>query len=166
MAAPLLRYGDCFNFASAFQRWSGRFRAFTACILRGSAFQSHVVDFLEHPIARIRSLEQGPKRLQARDVYKGRDYDIVGTSYDPKTGQVTFPARLTETQREAIRDSLVKPSQSETQDFLRMQRDGIQRILNHYSASPTKIVLTPIPRGPFAGLQGASMTFHALSPVS
>jgi hypothetical protein len=164
MAAPLLRYGDCFNFASAFQRWSGRFRAFTACILRGSAFQSDVVDFLEHPIARIRTLQRSPKRLQARDIYKGRDYDIVGTSYDPKTGQVTFPPRLSEAQRDAIRDSLVKPSQSETQDFLRMQRDGIQRILNRYSASPTKIVLTPIPRGPFAGLPGASMTFHAAFP--
>jgi hypothetical protein len=164
MAAPLLRYGDCFNFASAFQRWSGRFRAFTACILRGSAFQSDVVDFLEHPIARIRTLQRSPKRLQARDIYKGRDYDIVGTSYDPKTGQVTFPPRLSEAQRDAIRDSLVKPSQSETQDFLRMQRDGIERILNRYSASPTKIVLTPIPRGPFAGLPGASMTFHAAFP--
>ncbi len=165
MAAPLLRYGDCFNFASAFQRWSGRCRAFTACILRGSAFQSDVVDFLAHPIARIRRVQQEPKRLQARDIYKGRDYDIVGTSYDPKTGQVTFPPRLSEAQRDAIRDSLVKPSQSETQDFLRMQRDGIQRILNRYSASPTKIVLTPIPRGPFAGLPGASMTFHAAFPA-
>ena len=164
MAAPLLRYGDCFNFASAFQRWSGRFRAFTACILRGSAFQSDVVDFLEHPIARIRSVQQGPKRLQVRDVYKGQDYNIAGTFYDPKTGQVTFPPRLTEAQRDALRDSLVKPSQSETQDFLRMQRDGIQQILNRYSASPTKIVLTPIPRGPFAGLPGASMTFHAAFP--
>ena len=165
MAAPLLRYGDCFNFASAFQRWSGRFRAFTACILRGSAFQSDVVDFLEHPIARIRRVQQEPKRLQARDIYKGRDYDIVGTSYDPKTGQVTFPPRLSEAQRDAIRDSLVKPSQSETQDFLRMQRDGIQRILNRYSASSTEIVLTPVPRGPFAGLPGASMTFHAAFPA-
>ena len=164
MAAPLLRYGDWFNFASAFQRWSGRFRAFTACILRGSAFQSDVVDFLEHPIARIRSVQQGPKRLQAREVYKGQDYDIVGTLYDPRTGQVTFPPRLTEAQRDAIRDSLVKPSQSETQDFLRMQRDGIQRILNRYSASSTEIVLTPVPRGPFAGLPGASMTFHAAFP--
>ena len=45
-------------------------------------------------------------RLQARDVYKGRDYDIAGTSYDPETGQVTFPPRLTEAQRDAIRDSL------------------------------------------------------------
>ena len=165
MAAPLLRYGDCFNFASAFQRWSGRFRAFTACILRGSAFQSDVVDFLEHPIARIRRVHREPKRLQARDIYKGRDYDIVGTSYDPKTGQVTFPPRLSEAQRDAIRDSLVKPSQSETQDFLRMQRDGIQRILNRYSASSTEIVLTPVPRGPFAGLPGASMTFHAAFPT-
>lgn len=165
MAAPLLRYGDCFNFASTFHRWSGRFRAFTACILRGSAFQSDVVNFLEHPIARIRSIQQEPKRLQSRDVYKGRDYDIVGTSYDPKTGQVTFPSRLTEAQREAIRDSLAKPSQSETQDFLKIQRDGIQRILNRYSASSTEIVLTPVPRGPFAGLPGASMTFHAAFPT-
>jgi hypothetical protein len=165
MAAPLLRYGDCFNFASAFQRWSGRFRAFTACILRGSALQSDVVDFLEHPIARIRSIEQEPKRRQARDVYKGRDNNIAGTFYDPKTGQVTFPPRLTETQRDAVRDSLMKPSQSETQDFLRMQRDGIQRILNRYSASSTEIVLTPVPRGPFAGLPGASMTFHAVFPT-
>ena len=38
MTAPLLRYGDCFHFASGFQRWSGRFRAFIACILRGSAY--------------------------------------------------------------------------------------------------------------------------------
>ena len=165
MAAPLLRYGDCFNFASAFQRWSGRFRAFTACILRGSAFQSDVVDFLQHPIARIRSVQQEPTRIQARNAYKGRDYDIVGTSYDPKTGQVTFPPRLTEAQRDAIRDSLVKPSQSETQDFLRMQRDGIQRILNRYSASSTEIILTPVPRGPFAGFPGASMTFHAAFPT-
>jgi hypothetical protein len=165
MAAPLLRYGDCFNFASAFQRWSGRFRAFTACILRGSAFQSDVVDFLEHPIARIRSLQGESNRLQSRNLYKGRDYDIVGTSYDPKTGQVTFPSRLTEAQRDAVRDSLAKPSQSETQDFLRMQRGGIQQILNRYSVSRTEIVLTPVPRGPFAGLPGASMTLHAVFPT-
>jgi hypothetical protein len=164
MAAPLLRYEDCFNFASGFQQWSGRFRAFTACILRGSAFQSDVVDLLEHPIARIRSIQLEPTRVRSRNVYKGRDSDIVGTSYDPKTGKVTFPPQLTEAQREAIRDTLVQPSQSETQRFLKMQRDGIQQILDRYSATPTQIVLTPIPRGPFAGLPGASMTFHAAFP--
>lgn len=164
MAAPLLRYEDCFNFASGFQQWSGRFRAFTACILRGSAFQSDVVDLLEHPIARIRSIQLEPKRVRSREAYKGRNSDIVGTSYDPNTGQITFPPQLTEAQRETIRDSFVQPSQSETQRFLKIQRDGIQQILNRYSATPTEIVLTPIPRGPFAGLPGASMTFHAAFP--
>jgi hypothetical protein len=164
MAAPLLRYQDCFSFASGFQQWSGRFRAFTGCILRGSAFQSDVVDLLEHPIARIQSIQLEPQRVRSRDAYKGRNSDIVGTSYDPSTGQVTFPPQLTEAQKEAIRDSLVQPSQSETQRFLKMQRDGIQQILNRYSAGPTEIVLTPIPRGPFAGLPGASMTFHAAFP--
>ena len=61
MTAPLLRYGDCFHFASGFQRWSGRFRAFIACILRGSAYQDDVVDLLAHPVARMRSIRQADK---------------------------------------------------------------------------------------------------------
>jgi hypothetical protein len=158
MIAPLLRYQDCFSFASDFQRWSGRFRAFTACILRGSAFQSDVVNFLEHPIARIRSIQHQPKRVESRAVYTGRNYDMAGTSYDRRTGHLTFPSRLTEAQKKAIRDSVVQPSQSEIQHFLRMQRDGIQRILSRYSASSTAIVLTPVPRGPFGVLPGFSTT--------
>jgi hypothetical protein len=164
MAAPLLRYSDCFDFASGFQRWSGRFRAFTACILRGSAYQSDVVDLLEHPIARIRSIQQEPNRLHSRAVYKGRDYDLVGTSYDPKTGQVSFPPQLTETQRQGIRKSLVQPSESEVQYFLKLQRDWIPRIVNHYSNSPTAIVLTPVPRGPFHELTGFSMSYRVVFP--
>ena len=46
-----------------------------------------------------------------------------------------------------------------------MQRDGIRQILNRYSTSSTEIVLTPVPRGPFAGLPGASMTFQAAFPT-
>ena len=49
MTAPLLRYEDCFHFASGFQRWSGRFRAFIACILRGSAYQGDVSIFSSIP---------------------------------------------------------------------------------------------------------------------
>jgi hypothetical protein len=164
MAAPLLRYGDCFDFASGFQRWSGRFMAFTACILRGSAYQSDVVDLLEHPIARMRSIQQEPNRLHSRAVYKGRDYDLVGTSYDPKTGQVSFPPQLTETQRRGIRKSLVQPSESEVQYFLKLQRDWIPRIVNRYSNSPTAIVLTPVPRGPFRELTGFSMAYRVVFP--
>ena len=164
MAAPLLRYGDCFTFASAFQQWSGRFRAVTACILRGSAYQSDVADFLEHPIARIENVQRESAMVHARSVYKGRDYDMVGTSYDATTGQMTFPPRLTEAQREAIRKSLLQPSQSEMQYSLRLQRDWIPRILNRYSKSATAIVLTPVPRGPFAELPAFSVGQRAPFP--
>jgi hypothetical protein len=164
MVAPLLRYGDCFNFASGFQRWSGRFRAFTACILRGSAYQSDVVDFLEHPIARIKSVQQEPNRMQARAAYKGRDYDLVGTTYDSKTGHVTFAPQLTEAQRQAIRKSLVRPSQSEMQYSMDLQREWIPRILNRYSKSSTAILLTPVPRGPFRELTGFSIAYHTFFP--
>ncbi len=166
MAAPLLHYADCFNFASGFQRWSGRFRAFTACILRGSAYQSDFADLLEHPIARITSVQQEAEKLRSRAAYKGRDYDLVGSSYDPTTRQVTFAPKLTEAQRQAVRKSLIQPSQSDTEYSLKLQREWIPRILNRYSNSSTAIVFTPVPRGPFGELRGFSKAYHSVLPSS
>ena len=164
MTAPLLRYADCLHFASGFQRWSGRFRAFTACILRGSAYQDDVADFVEHPVARLRSIQQGPKRTHSREVYQGRDYDLVGTSYDATSGEVTFAPKLTETQRQAIRKSLIQPSESDVEYSLKLQREWIPQIMNRYSKSPTAIVLTPVPRGPFVELPGFSRPYHSVLP--
>src|SRR6476659_5130422 len=165
MTAPLLRYGDCFHFASGFQRSSGRFRAFIACILRGSAYQDDVVDLLAHPVARMTSIRQADKVHPGRE-YKGRDYDLVGTSYDAATGQVTFAPKLTEAQRLAFRRSLIQPSQSDTQYSLKLQRDWIPGIIDRYSDSPTAIVLTPLPRGPFLELGGFSKGYESVLPTS
>ena len=166
MTAPLLRYVDCFRFASGFQRWSGRFRGFIACILRGSAYQDDVADFLAHPFARIRSIRQEPTRMHSREIYKGRDYDLVGTSYDAATGQVTFAPKLTEAQRLAFRKSLIQPSQSDTEYSLKLQRGWIPRIMDRYLHSPTAIVLTPLPRGPFLELAGFSRGNESVLPSS
>ena len=165
MTAPLLRYGDGFHFASGFQRWSGRFRAFVAGILRGSAYQDDVVDLLAHPIARIKNVRQAD-RTHSGSEYKGRDYDLVGTSYDASTGQVTFAPKLTEAQRLAFRRSLIQPSQSDTEYSLKLQRDWIPRIMDRYSHSPTAIVLTPVPRGPFLELGGFSRAYESVLPRS
>jgi len=165
MTAPLLRYGDCFHFAFGFQRWSGRFRAFIACILRGSAYQDDVADLLAHPVARMTSIRQADKMHSGRE-YKGRDYDLVGTSYDAATGQVTFAPKLTEAQRLAFRRSLIQPSQSDTEYSLKLQRDWIPRIVDRYLHSPTAIVLTPLPRGPFLELGGFSGGYESVLPSS
>jgi hypothetical protein len=165
MTAPLLRYGDAFHFASGFQRWSGRFRAFIGSILRGSAYQDDVVDLLAHPIARIKNVRQAD-RTRSQSEYKGRDYDLVGTSYDASTGQVTFAPKLTEAQRLAFRRSLIQPSQSDTEYSLKLQRDWIPRIIDRYSDSPTAIVLTSLPRGPFLELGGFSKGYESVLPAS
>ncbi len=161
MAAPVLRYGDCFEFASGFEQWPDRFRAFTGSILRGSAYQADIASLLEHPFERVRNVRL-PENEHKRTTYEGRDDDIVGTSYNPKTGQVTFPPRLTEFQRDTIRYSLLPPPQSETrtQHLAKLQRHWIQRILQRYSASPTAIVLMPAPRGPFGGFSKLSMAYR------
>jgi hypothetical protein len=160
MTAPLLRYGDGFDFASSFQSWSARFRAFTACILRGSAYQGDVPDLLEHPLERIRSLQQESQRVRSRMAYQGRDDNLIGASYDPTAGELTFSPKFSETQREAIRKTMIHPSQSEAQFSIKLQRDWIPRIVNRYSNSPTRIVLTPVPRGPFRELPSFSMPQH------
>ena len=165
MTAPLLRYGDCFHFASGFQRWSGRFRSFIACILRGSAYQDDIADLLAHPVARIRSIQRGNQKHSGSQ-YKGRDYDLVGTSYDATTGQVTFAPKLTEPQREVFRKSLIRPSRSDTDYSLKLQRDWIPRIMSRYSHGATAIVLTPLPRGPFLELGGFSTGYESVLPTS
>jgi hypothetical protein len=165
MTAPLLRYGDCLHFASGFQRWSGRFRAFIACVLRGSAYQDDVVDLLSHPLTRIKSIQQADKKHSGSE-YKGRDYDLVGTSYDASTGQVRFAPKLTEPQRLAFQRSLIQPSQSDTEYSLKLQRDWIPRIMDRYSHSPTAIVLTPLPRGPFLELGGFAKGYESVLPSS
>ena len=90
----------------------------------------------------------------------------MGTSYDPTTGQITFASKLTEAQRQAVRKSLIQPSQSDTEYSLKLQRELVPRILNRYSNNSTAIVLTPVPRGPFAELPGFSKAYQSILPSS
>jgi hypothetical protein len=110
---------------------------------------------------RIRDIQRADK-TRSRSEYKGRDYDLVGTTYDASTGQVIFASKLTEAQRLAFRKSLIQPSQSDTEYSLKLQRDWIPRIINRYANSPTAIVLTPLPRGPFLTLGGFSKGYESV----
>jgi hypothetical protein len=104
--------------------------------------------------------------MHSREVYKGRNYDLVGTFYDPATKQVTFADKLTESQRVAFQKSLIQPSQADTEYSLKLQRKWIPRILNRYSNSPTAMVLTPVPRGPFVELPGFTTGRGSVLPTS
>jgi len=66
----------------------------------------------------------------------------------------------------AFQKSLIQPSHSDTEYSLKLQREWIPRIMNRYSNSPTAIVLTPVPRGPFLGLLGFYRGYDSVLPSS
>ncbi len=159
MAAPLLRYRDCFEFAGGFRRWPDRFKAFTACILRGTAYQNDVADLLQHPFERIRRVREVPKLLEAHANYQGRD-DNAGTSDDARPRQ----SGLAPTQGGDKGRGLVRMTQPEVEYFLKLQKDWIGRILERYSGSSTAIVLTPVPRSPSGGMLGVAASYQSELP--
>jgi hypothetical protein len=143
-AAPLLRYSDACAFASSFREWKYKCRAFTACLLRGSAFQSDLFDLLEQPTERLRRLRQREK------IAMSQPEDVVGVTYDLLTNKIKFPQRFTQRQVESFRwyIKLINPrKESRYNDYFWMKR-----ILERYANSSTTIVLAQMPRAPLLSL--------------
>ncbi len=164
MTAPLLRYGDCFHFASGFQRSSGRFRAFIAAYCEAQRTRTMSPIFLRILLRGYGAFDKSP-----RECIPARFTKVATTIWwahptIATTGQVTFAPKLTEAQRSAFRKSLIQPSQADTEYSLKLQRDWIPRIMNRYSHSPTAIVLTPVPRGPFPELAGFARGYDSVLP--
>ncbi|PYL10479.1 MAG: hypothetical protein DME34_00355 [Verrucomicrobia bacterium] len=150
-AAPLLRYTDAFAFAASFDSWSDQSRAFVACLLRGSAFQADLLDFLEHPLQRISHLKQPRRDLPRHAFHKRADQDVVGIDYDPLTHELKIPERLSKRQRNSIQNSI-----QNTEELARSANcssncyDWTKRILQRYDSSVTSVVLVHLPKGPLA----------------
>ena len=158
MTAPLLRYEllpFCLWFPTMVWPVQGIYRVHTARLgVPGRCRRSSCA-------SRGANEKRSTGRQNApRTGVQGRDYDLVGTSYDATTGQVTFAPKLTEAQKLAFRKSLIQPSQSDTEYSLKLQREWIPRIMNRYSYSQTAIVLTPLPRGPFLEVAGFSREYE------
>jgi hypothetical protein len=149
MAAPLLRYGDACLFGRSFRQWSNQCTAFAACVLRGHAFQADLLDLLEHPLKRYRTIRERPARLKAEYDYMGIDEDVRGISYDPATKRLYIPPRFTGRTRSNIRVSV---SSLDRSIDLPLSHAWTDRILDRYAHSSTTIVLLPMPRGPLAGV--------------
>jgi hypothetical protein len=144
MAAPLLRYADAYIFSASFQERQNKYRAFIACLLRGSAFQADLFDLLRHPGARLKSLRERSAILQAHYESTGSEANMVGLSYDRVSRRLTFPPGLLAMQRAAIEESIAEPKE----DRPERRRDWTDRILSRYAQSPTRLISVPIPRGP------------------
>ena len=131
--APLLRYSDAWSFASSFRKWNNQCRAFSACVLRGSAFQSDIVDFLEQPLQRIRELrgESAPPKLGGQDQQRD-NVDLAGKD----------PDQTAKFQRKSVtRARQLDPSSSNPFQWT-------DKISKRYASSRTSVVIVRFPVNP------------------
>jgi hypothetical protein len=146
--APVLRYQDAVEFGASYQTRTNRFRAFTACILRGSAFHEDLFDLLKHPLKRIEEIRAIERFTASLKDYSGVKSDVAGVSYDPVAKRFSFPVGLTASQRDSIERSLRIPPDAQRKDLLEYQRHWLGRILSRYDDSATRLFFLRLPRGP------------------
>jgi hypothetical protein len=150
MAAPLLRYSDAFTFASSFRDWTHRYAAFTACLLRGSAYRADLADLLEHPRQRLGQARHRRESIDAGYRFAGRSENLAGLSYDPVSKKITFPPGTTQLQRMTIEENvrLLENDNGTTEQPGRWT----DRIIERYAGSRTTVVLLRLPRGALASV--------------
>ena len=150
MAAPLLQYTDAFSFAASFREWKHRYAAFTACILRGSAYRADLADLLQHPAERLSQAKRRMALLGATYHYDGRQGDLSDLSYDTESGKLTFPPNTSSLKRLTLEQN-VKTLQA---DDGRAERPGYwtRRIVRRYEKSRTALIFFRLPRGPLASV--------------
>lgn len=172
LVAPLLRWNDAVDLSHSFEKWPNRCRAVAACLFRGSAFQSDLIDLLEHPQRRRKELEFRP--LLARSIYEytGSKEDVTGVSYDGRANAFVFPERLTKFQRESIEQSVRPPRENDGRSAAYARR-WIGRIVEKYRGSSTPLVFLRMPHGPFgapskmgSGEKGADPSFDDQGAIS
>jgi hypothetical protein len=152
---PLLRYSDALSFASSFREWRNQARAFTACILRGTGYQSDLFDLLERPAARMRDLRSGLDPRESRLAQK-RDRDLTGLVLDPGTGKVKEFPRLPERQKKRV-GQMSRWLKRQTRAG-RKNYTWSKQIVQSYASSQTAIVFLPLPRGPLGSLVRSKRT--------
>jgi hypothetical protein len=153
-AAFLLRYSDAWVFASSFPQWKDQCKAFMACLLRGTALQPDLWNFLEHPAQRLKRLREAPLAYSERFYRDDNDFardrtDMTGVSFDPVSKTFKFPAGKPWLERDRARyeesiDMLEHPRWSAS------HYQWTKRILERYAHSSSSIILVELPKSPFA----------------
>ena len=149
LIAPLLRYTDAISFAPSFPSWSNQCRAAAACILRGSAYQSDVVDLIEHPLRRFHQLREKGGHDFSPSSYRGRSEDVTAAHYDQETETITVSDGFPEEVEAMLKRALKPPPAKQTGRWIVYREKWIGGILRRYARSHTRIVLVQLPRGPF-----------------
>lgn len=147
--APLVSFGDLFEFAFSYPEWRERGTAAATVLFKGMVYREDFQDFLVRHRWRL---------LVARDLKSrpsGWRYDapwdsesLAGIAVDWMAGTVSLPDHLSTEKAKAVREVLLQAPPPVNPAFAEYRRKWFGKILARYRGSPTRIVFVRLARGP------------------
>jgi hypothetical protein len=150
-AIARLRWSDTIDFAKSFQSREVQWEALRGSALKGIALQSDIQAFLAHPLKRIayvRLCHQGWPDWTYN--YVESPSSLAGLQIDWSTLTATYPAGMTEEQKDTVRNWLLHQPAPQTGRLARFFQAWLGRVADRYRESRTKVIFFRLPRGPIA----------------
>jgi hypothetical protein len=149
LLTPLMPLTEVFQFAASYPRWTSRWEAFRAGVLKGFAYRADFQDFLTFHSRRFDRVDAARRTFIDR-VYNGAwsSESLAGLGVDWQRRVIAFPEKSSEEQRSLIRGVLFRETIPQTGQRGAYLRLWYGRIVEHYRGSATRLILLRLPRGP------------------
>jgi len=144
-----LKLSDCWSFAMSMKKWEYRTGAMSGCLFKGLTLRRDVRALLVDRAERLaRIADWRLNGLGYVSGYGGSAETLRGLSVDWSHRTIQFPPGAKPWQKESVQSVVTGLPPPQTGDMTRYRERWLGGILNLYKASPTRIILVQVPRGP------------------
>lgn len=149
MLAPILNTRQFIKLVETYPTQSVRDSLWSRVAVTSLNYRMDLQDFLLHPIQRIMSVEWR-RRVADRvsDQYNGHPENMEGLSINLKTNELTYPARLSDAERQIVRQRFLKPYDSSPSAFDDYTAEWLGKICARYRGTATELVIVRVPTSP------------------
>ena len=144
-----LRLTDCWDFASSMKTAEYRGKALSGCLFKGITLRRDAQELLLHVSDRVKRSKDwrnnGPIYING---YGGREESLQGLSADFTHRTINYPPGLPQLGKDTIHDMVMAPPAPQRGDTTRYRELWLNRIIDMYKDSPTKLIFLELPRAP------------------
>jgi hypothetical protein len=144
-----LRLIDCWDFARSMTTMESRGKVLSGCLLRGITLRRDAQELLRNYSDRLkRSKDWRNNGLTYISDYGGRDENLEGLTADFEHRTIHFPPGLSKLRHDSIQAMVMPPPAPQSGDTTRYRELWLNRIIELYKNSPTKLIFLQLPRAP------------------
>ncbi|HDR8911058.1 TPA: nucleotidyl transferase AbiEii/AbiGii toxin family protein [Burkholderia multivorans] len=137
------------DFAMSQSGWRARFDAISQWGIDPLTYQADFGKLLADPLGRLANVRWKQKiGIHFGDDYDGNPMTMIGLSYDPSSGAITYPTRLNDEQRHKLDIDFKHPNLNLRVEFADWMSQWLSRIVNRYAGSATRVYIVRLPSTP------------------